>query len=635
MAKSTGESTIHHYILLIFFIILPFVQVEALMDETLLPRYVLSGLATLALLGLAFRQLKDEKMPLYLLIASGGFLLIQALSILSAYNPVESYFTISRYAVVLSYFWVVLALLRSGRLSWSQFLQAGILFGAIASIATLFELLNSLNNGDFFDDIYQINGTFSHKNLLASALMMALPLNLAAWAILKKGWKTAATITSFLIVLEIFVLRTRGVWLGTFGAAAATALLYFITKQKEKLPLKWLAALGGLAVVILIGLFSSSQIKAGFLNSSNIEKRLAFWNNSMDMISEHPALGVGAGNWKLIFPKYGLAKVDDSTMQGITHIQRPHNDYLWVWTEAGPLGLLFYLALFLLGLFKTMANIRNSNERDWRILNYFLFFGLIAYLIFSFGDFPLERAPHNILFFTLIALAFSRKTEKEKTISAPWLFYLTPVLLLFTLYVFSQRWEGEKQSQVVLEANARQDAQAIIPAAEAAINDFYNVDLYANPIYYYSSMGYLFTKRPDEALRQLELAQDAAPYNILVLQAKANGYLRKEQDQKALELLDSALAISPHFEMALLTKAEMLNEQKRYAEALDVLNLHNPRSSSERYLRDLANALRGTVNTFEEHGRFEAMVKHLKNQPRLEQPMDYIRAYRQKRNVVN
>lgn len=635
MAKSKKENTVHNYILLIFFMLLPFIQVKALMDATLLPRYTLAAIASLALLGLAFKAIKEQKMPLFLLIASGGFLLVQVLSVISAYNPVESYFTISRYAVVLSYFWVILALLRSGKLSWPHFLQAGILFGGIASIATLFELLNSMSTGEFFDDIYQINGTFSHKNLLASALMMALPLCLAAWALLKKAWRTSAAIVSFLIVLEIFVLRTRGVWLGTFGAAAATAVLYFITKKKEQLPLKWLAALGGLAVVILLGLFSSSQIKAGFLNSSNIEKRLAFWHNSMDMISEHPALGVGAGNWKLIFPKYGLAKVDDSTMQGVTHIQRPHNDYLWVWAEAGPFGLLFYLSLFIIGLTKSINNIRHSEEREWRILNYFLFFGLSAYLLFSFGDFPLERAPHNILFFSLIALAFSRKTDREKTISAPWLFYFIPVALLFTLYVFSKRWEGEKQSQVVLEANARQDAQAIIPAAEAAVNSFYNLDLYANPIYYYSSMGYLFTKRPDEALRQLELAQDAAPYNILVLQAKANGYLRKEQDEKAMVLIDSALAISPHFEMALLTKAEMLNEQQRYAEALDVLNLHNPRSSSERYLRDLANALRGTVNTFEEHGRFEAMVKHLKNQPRLEQPMDYIRAYRQKRNVVD
>lgn len=604
------------------------------MDATLLPRYVLAAIASLAFLALAFRIIREQKMPFYLCIASGGFLLVQALSVFSAYNAVESYFTLSRYAVALSYFWVILALLRSGMLSWPQFLKAGLLFGAIASTVTLFELLTSLSNGDFFDDIYQINGTFSHKNLLASGLMLALPLCLAAWALLKKAWRTAAAVASFLIVLEIFVLRTRGVWLGTFGAAAATAVLYFITKKKEQLPVKWLAALGGLALVILIGLFSSSEIKAGFLNSSNIEKRLAFWNNSMDMIAEHPLKGVGAGNWKLIFPKYGLAKVDDSTMQGVTHIQRPHNDYLWVWAEAGPLGLLFYLALFFLGFSRTVNNIRHSTDRDWRVLNYFLFFGLTTYLLFSFGDFPLERAPHNILFFTFIALAFSQKNDREKAVSGAWLVYLVPVLLLFSLYVFSQRWEGEKQSQIVLEANARQDAQAIIPAAEAAINSFYNVDLYANPIYYYSSMGYLFTKRPDKALQQLEWAQEAAPYNILVLQAKANGYLRKEQDAKAMVLLDSALAISPHFEMALLTKAEMLNEQKRYAEALNVLNLHNPRSNSERYLRDLANALRGTVNTFEQHGRFEGMVKHLKKQPKLQQPMDYIRAYREKRGVL-
>jgi len=629
MAKTGEGSTIHSYIFILFIVVLPLLKIDSLLDQALFPRFAWVGLSILTLGAMAYQKIKLSHWPLGISMALGGFILIQILSVPAAVNSPESYASLARYSLMAAFFFTLLGLLKSQTLKAEAILKAVVLSTGIVSILTAFQLLQSLSNGVFFEDIYSITGPFTHKNLLTSGLMLGLPFTLAGWAILPSAWRKAALAVAILSVIEIFVLRTRGVWLGVFGAALATGLLFLLFKKKqEKLPLALIGGITALAVVILLGLFASSKIKAGITSSSNVDKRLTYWQNSWEMIQDHPTLGVGAGNWKLYFPKYGLSEVDNSTMQGITHIQRPHNDFLWVWAESGPLGLLFFLGLFILPILQVVKNLKLAQTAQERSLNYFAFMTVVAYGIFSFSDFPLERAPHTVLFFTALAVIFSSASAEAKTFKAPFLPAALGVLTLAALWVCGLRWQGEKNTVAVLEANAQQNAQAIIPAAEEALNPMYNLDPYANPIHYYSALGYQFSNQPQQALQHALWAKEDAPYNILVYNALANAHNRLGQKQEALQYLDSALAISPKYKMAILLKANILMEQNRFADALDALNFYPSRSNEERYLRALATALRGTLKTYPQHGRFKPMMEYLQKQPRLEQPMDYIRAYR-------
>lgn len=618
------------YLFLAFMALLPLVQIPSLQDDTLLSRFLILDIFALAGLVLLWSVIKVVKLAKWPLLSLGSFLLLLFLSAFSALNISESWASLARYGSFIPAFLVLETAFRSKRLQMEDLLKGAVLFAGVAAVPTLFQLLKALASGDFFNDIYTITGTFSHKNLLASAMMLAFPFVLAAWASLKGMWSKSAMVLAVILILELFVLRTRGVWLGLVVASGLSGIVLQIIKpQGLVVSKKWVLSLSALALIVLTALFLSPQIKAGFTNSSNVQKRLVFWENTQAMIKEHPVTGVGLGNWRLNFPKYGLNEVDENTRQGITHIQRPHNDYLWIWSEAGPLALLAFVAILALAFTQVLKNIKSS-EGEQRYVNIAALFSLIAYASFSFGDFPIERAPHTL--WLMLTLAFVSH-QAQASLKGKMAGLAATAILIGALFVNFQRFKAEQGMQAVLEANASQNATGIVNAAEAVYSDWYTVDNYANPLKYYSAKGYLFTNRPQQAFSDLEQAMKDAPHNILVYESFAQYYARQNDLDKAIDYAERGLAISPQFKMLLLLKAEMHLQRKEFADALEALNMHEPRSGDTRYKQDLATALRGALRTYEQHGRFSAMMEHLKQSGPLERPEDYIRAYRIKRGI--
>lgn len=631
MAKSHGnQKPIFLGILWAIFLLLPLLKIEALQDKSLLSRHLLLGLGAVVYLLFDAKFLKS-KMPLWPSVLLLGLGLWALASAAWAYNDSEAYAFSARIFSFIPWFFLLYRILQERMLDLQTLLKGTIIFALGAAIPALFELLGALGSGAFFDDIYIIKGFFSHKNLLASALMLAFPFVLAAWAILDKTWSKVAMALAFIMLIEMFVLRTRGVWLGLFSAASlCLIILQFNKKLGIQIPVKWTATFFGGAILILLALFLSPQIKAGFTNSSNVQKRLAFWGNSMEMIREHPALGVGAGNWKLLFPKYGLDQVDDNTMQGITHIQRPHNDFIWLWAELGPLGLVFFLALFIWAFLALLKGLRLEHQSE-RVFSLAALFGLIALGVFSFSDFPLERAVH--MFFFMLVLAWAAYASRAKA-SLGMVPYLIPILIVIGLFVNFQRYGSAVKMQEVLVANQQRNAAGLIAATDLAYDaKWFTVDNYANPLPYYSGKGHMVQGNMQRAFSDFQLARDYAPFNILVLDAMVQYYAISKQPDLALAWADTALAVSPHFKNVLLIKAELHLERKEFADALAALNMYSARSNNQRYLNNLAVALRGALRTYPEHGRFKPMMEHLQNSGNLQQPMDYINAYRQKRGI--
>lgn len=618
----------------LLFLGLGLVSSPQLLDTTALPRFALLAVFHLLFLAWSWPQLSraPRLWPPYLLAALGLFFASQVFSLTAAGNSAEAYFSLMRYALHLSYLLIALYYFARPDFDPLHLLRAGLLFALAAALPAAAQLLESLASGSFFEDIYQITGNFSHKNLLSSALMLSLPLVLMLSLYLSARWRWLLLSLALLICVEIFVLRTRGVWLGLILGAGVAGLSYALRRPAVKIPPLWLAIFLLVPVVVLSLLFASPQIKAGFSNSANVEKRLAFWDNSLAMIADHPLRGVGAGQWKFQFPRYGLEAVDHSTMQGITHIQRPHNDFLWVWAEAGPLALLAYLALFALPLWQVFRNIARRENGPEGLSQYFALGGIVSYAVFSFGDFPLERASHSVLYFSLVAWVYRGSGSLRLSPKSLWLFLA--VLQLLALGLIRSRWGSEIATQEVLRANQQQNARALVPAVEAAWSPYFQSDVYANPLRYYSGMGLAYQGKTDQALVHLAEARQVAPYNILVFQAFANTHARRGEMEQALAYLDTALQISPRYEMARLLKAEILLDRDQPLLALETLNAFPPESTDQRYQLALARALRACLSTYpQEHQRFPAMMEHLRAQPRLEQPMDYVRAYREKRGV--
>lgn len=631
MAKSNAPSSFVIWAVWLLFLALPLFSLESLQDNALLSRFLVLGLGSALIVALQRDFFKDA-FPRNISLVLILFGLFPFISMIWAYNTSEALALAGRFSAFIPVFFLFNFLLKKEYLKLDHLLKGLVIFGAASALPALFQLLKAMGNGAFFEDIYVIKGSFSHKNLLASALMLSFPFILAAWSLLKGAWSRMSMVLALIILVEMFVLRTRGVWLGLFGAAVFCVLVLQMQKPSDlKISRFWTISLSGAAVLILLALFLSPQIKAGFTNSSNIQKRMAYWENSWEMIQEHPISGVGGGNWKLLFPKYGLQGVDDSVMQGQTHIQRPHNDYLWLWSELGPMGLLLYLAIFVLCLVQILKNLKKLESREDRILNLAALFALVALAVFSMGDFPLERAPHTFLLMLIAAIAFSKSELKAQAGLAS----IIPVFILGGLLINGLRFNHEREAKTLIEIDysgatlgqrmGNRNQQALMRernriSAELSVQSeetyhpkLYTVDNYAMPIKYFDAKGKLFGAQSDlPAVKQaIDQAIEDAPYNILNYQILSEYFDRSGQEDSALFYIDRALSLSPQFNALIIKKAEIILRRKDHLQALAVLNLYPFQSQNPRYLDMLSQCLLKALQTYPaEHQQFAPMMQY-------------------------
>lgn len=611
-----GTSSITEWIYLLFWAILPFISVSSLVDNTLIPRQIY--LAVFVLIGIvsAWKALSSSSLKMsFALLSYLGFFVISAISSFWAINTAESLAVLARYSIVFSFLFLSMELLKSKKLSLESFTKGILVFAAIAAIFAAFQLLKAASEGEFLDGIYSVKGAFSHKNLLSSVLMLSLPFTVIGFVKLKTWQKKASLALLFLIIAEIFVLRTRGVWLSTFlGALAAATVFYFIRKKPIDgliFPKKLFFSGLALAFVVFAALFSTKEVQSTVTDQTNLETRIKFWENSLEMLQENPILGVGPGNWKINFPKYNLQGLDNNVMQGITHIQRPHNDYLWVLSEGGPLSLIFYLGIFVFTFLRIRKNIIKAEKVEDISVDLALIFGLVAYLSFSITDFPMERISINALLVGLIALAHRKDIQSKIVVKGRVIMTLSILLCLASLYVLNQRFKGEKASVEVLKFNRLQDPKRIVPAVDAAENEYFNLDNYSNPLRYFSAMGKLVQNNAQGALADIEIAEEQHPNNILVLNLKANALKSLGKNEEALVYLNKATDIAPRFEQALLNKAEIYYAKKDYEQVLRNITQVIPNIKNQKFTGLLIPTLMELVK--QDAPYFKKLKVYLKN----------------------
>lgn len=633
MSKAPAKNNSYFIVLIILLAIIPLFRVNTLIDFTLVPHQVVLslGLGVFAVL-LWFNKNKSIQLPFWLTLTFKGFLLINLVALFGAINPVEGWASISRYLLAFGLLLTFVYTLQQKLISAEQFIKSFVIFGLLAAVTTLFQLLSALGSGEFFTNIYTVTGNFGHKNLLSSALMLSLPFAIIGAVYLDKSWKTVSIVLVFLLIIEIFVLRTRGAWLSTIVATIGTTVLFFSLKSRASLkatfPFKYVLIGLGLAVLLVVSLFSAKGVQESISDTTNMNTRFVFWKNSVEMIKEHPVLGVGPGNWKVNFPKYGLYPLDYNVEQGITHVQRPHNDYLWVLTEGGPIALICFLGLFVLAGSRLLKNLKAPDSKQSMAIDLALSFGLIGYLTFSLTDFPLERTSHNLVLMAMLALAYRNKgTEKMIQIPSKVLVVGLLVVTGFSLKVSADRWSGEKYSAEVAQANASRNAQKIVPAAEKAIHTFYNVDNYANPMYYYSSLGKLVLGNTNGAYDDAQLGYEIAPYNIIMLTQMGNVYKAQKNMDEAMKYYQMATAISPKYEVGRFSLAEIYLGKNDFVAAFLELREINPFSKDPRMAQHLPYTIQELVRTQAEHQKFPDMMEYFRVNP-ANDAEGYLRGYR-------
>lgn len=217
------------------------------------------------------------------------------------------------------------------------------------------------------------------RNYLTYAHAMIFPL---AWAgaFALRGAVLAA-LSAALLTLAVVFSTARGVWLGGVGGAVLLALL---TRGRRGLAL---LGIGVVVAAIAVGVSPGLRAQAApvFTLGGVNAGRAAIYRANLDIIDEHPVLGLGFGRYKTAArPYYDRYPAADRRSHA-------HSNMLHIAAEAGLLGLAAFCLLFAVILRRGFEAVRAAPDAGqwataagaWVGVATFCLAGLTQY---NFGD---------------------------------------------------------------------------------------------------------------------------------------------------------------------------------------------------------------------------------------------------------
>lgn len=271
---------------------------------------------------------------------------------------------------------------------WARALIAVVMgTGALAALHGIYQFLFQVGPEGFvlFGRFMRAYGTFEQPNPYGGYLGLTLPLvvGIVAGALLpiagraKGRWLLLAGGAGLLMLAALAMSWSRGAWLGF--AAASAAMLAAIVARSGRAAALILVLVVIVAYVVLaagIGLppavaqrlsdflpyVGLADVRGAEVTDANfaVLERMAHWQSALGMWTDHPWLGVGAGNYEANYAQYALP-------QWPLALGHAHNYYLNIAAEAGILGLAFYLLLWGAALVAAWRATRHTSGWCWAV----------------------------------------------------------------------------------------------------------------------------------------------------------------------------------------------------------------------------------------------------------------------------
>jgi O-antigen ligase len=602
-------SNIDLLITALLFITTPFVYSKKLLDPVLYSRYlVLSIWALLITIVLTVNFFKEKfvfsftKSSRFIFIAAALFIVINIFSAFHAINPYEAvYKTFKEFLLLLTmfYFYQMINHNSSGKnilIKSVIIMTAGFLVIAIVQLTksdfSKFSEATQYYGYYFRQAIWNVKSTLANWNPFAYFLFLSLPFSIYGSLFYKNFWRIFSITITLLSLVFIGILVSKGGWAVTFLFFAVIALLLYMymffkyTSETGKSIVLWIkvALLAAPVFVVVTGVFllKKTDIKILKVVTDKVEQvlnpekalntiyskdkptsaqtRTLVWANTIEMMRDNPLFGVGPGQWRIVYAKYGLDGFEEAIRNGSKHFQRTHNDFLWIGGETGFTGLLLYLIIYIGILVISLKNASAKSDIKDRILNLLIFSSLTVFMVVLSISFMRERISHNMLYLLMMALVLSINKSKTKEISAnkivySTIFIATIILLVFNIKLATDMVKGEKYARILARALKTKNSVQMIRAARNIENTYYTLDAFAVPIPFYKGVGLSKTGKIKEAKAEFEKAYKLHPYHLQVLNNLATSYDIIGDKQIALKYYKKALNISPRYKDVLVNIA--------------------------------------------------------------------------------
>jgi O-antigen ligase len=226
---------------------------------------------------------------------------------------------------------------------------AGFLGGATVTALTAITETGFAQEGTQAEGVLRAQAWYPSANHLALMLGRALPFFVAG---VLAGWRWLA-VPGAIVAAGILLSYSTGGWLG----ALAAVLVVLATMQRTRLAIR----LGLVAGVLLLAV---STLAVGGLLPERLNPlrqtggfRLDLWVSTIEMIRDHPLLGVGLDNFTYLYQQVYLRE-GAAAEPNLSH---PHNWLLHFWVELGVLGVV--ALLWLLWRFAMRARVSLADPR--------------------------------------------------------------------------------------------------------------------------------------------------------------------------------------------------------------------------------------------------------------------------------
>lgn len=443
-----------------------------------------------------------------------------------------------------------------------------------------------------------LDGMMSNVNLFAGYLLLLVPWCLVAAAEFRGAWRGVAAATGLTAVAALAVLQSRAAWLA--AAAAAITGLIVILRERQVLGLPsglrrpLLAAVAALPLVALIGgglALTDTPIGRAIdrlvvsrphqAEGPSDGGRSMVWGIAAAMIAEHPLTGVGAGNFTLRMHDYfGSDRMGDqldfTTLSSDNWIQ-PHNDFLWVFAEKGLPGIVSFAAVFVLAFMATRSVLTGSPTITDARLAVASLVALVAHLVFSAFDFPLDRVSHQLVLAVHLAVLVLVKRATRPSTCEPmrlpgWL--VLPPVVAATALGCVYAWSALAQEHAVLDARRAHHAgdwEAMRQAARRATTPWKTLDSLAVPVAFLEGEAERRLGNLAAATACFERAVAANPSRLYVLQNLGAAYAQGGRLDDAVDIFAIAADRYPARVELRHNLAMALVEAERFPEAIAVI----------------------------------------------------------------
>jgi putative inorganic carbon (hco3(-)) transporter len=287
-----------------------------------------------------------------------AWLIIAILSIFGAMDSTRAFFSANDFSKwVLIYFMLVNII--DSKAKWQWFVAIFLLLNFKMSQFQIRAFSAGLSAAD--DSSHFIReglgagsaAYFGNAGDFGVAMCVIAPLALFAFLTVKsKIWKTVSAGMFIAFVLSIIKSGARGNLLGLVAIG-----LGFMLKSSQKLLVGFAIA----ALLVVYWVTAPDIVRNRFEAATSSEKdetsthRLQLWGTGIQMLLEHPVLGVGIGNFSV---EYANRLFGGESRQKWV----PHNIFIQVSSELGFSGLICFL-MILYFLFKTNKQTRDIAKR--------------------------------------------------------------------------------------------------------------------------------------------------------------------------------------------------------------------------------------------------------------------------------